>query len=214
MCGLFGFIGTRLDIGLVNALAGLAETRGPHAYGFAWLEGDRRMRGFKSPGRITERRADLLKLLDATAFIGHCRLSTSGAPADNRNNQPLLMSDGESALALAHNGNVYASRQIYDLHGYVPKTANDSEALLLAAFCAFGTLPERAAQGWAAIGKAKAQAALLLSIEGIAAFRAYHHLYVKSTTTGIYLCSRPLDNTMALLPEGFVHHFQNSDQDS
>lgn len=208
MCGLFGYIGTRLDIGLVNALAELAETRGPHAYGFAWRDGRGHLQSFKAPGRITAQRGNLLKLLDAPAFIGHCRLSTSGPATDNRNNQPLVMGDGAAALALAHNGNVYAYRQIYDLHGYVPKTENDSEALLLATFCAFGTLPERAQQGWQTCGAAQQQAALILSAEGLVAFRVYQPLFVKTTSTGVYLCSRQIDDTAALLPEGSVHHFQ------
>jgi len=207
MCGLFGYIGTRLDIGLVSVLAELAETRGPHAYGFAWWAGSRLHR-FTAPGRITAHRNDLLKLLDAPAFIGHCRLFTSGPATTNRNNQPLVMGDGATALALAHNGNVYGYRQIYDLQGYVPKTENDSEALLLSIFCAFGTLPERVQQGWQACGAEQQQAALVLSREGLAAYRVYQPLFIKTTPTGVYLCSRPIDATATLLPAGGVHHFQ------
>ncbi|MBN2003089.1 MAG: hypothetical protein JXA21_07000 [Anaerolineae bacterium] len=203
MCGLFGYIGTRLDIGLVNTLATLAETRGPHAYGLAWLAGDGKLTTFKAPGRITQHRLDLLKVLDAPAFIGHCRLSTSGAAENNTNNQPLTLGN----MALAHNGNVYAYRQIYDLHGYVPKSECDSEALLLEIYSAFGTLPERVLHGWQTIGQDSPQAALLLSPAGLAALRHYHPLYHQITPTGVYFCSRPFDDAATLLTEGVVHHF-------
>jgi len=200
MCGLFGFIGTRMDIGLVSTLATLAETRGPHAYGFAWLGHDGQPHTFTSPGQITHNKRALLSIVDVPAFIGHCRLSTSGPPQNNTNNQPLLMGD----IALAHNGNVYAYQQRYALHNYVPKTSNDSEAMLLEIFSGFGTLRERARSAWTVVGPYTPLAALVLSPSGIAALRRYHPLYALTTPAGVYLCSRQFASA-TLLEEDVVH---------
>lgn len=126
MCGIFGFIareGQTCDLGLLRKLAIETEARGPHAFGFAWIDAAGRVRSFKSPGRISKSLRMLSHLQDARAVIGHCRYVTNGAPHHNINNHPHPADGGW----IVHNGTIRNHRFLVSSYGLMPSSECDSE---------------------------------------------------------------------------------------
>ena len=90
MCGIFGYItknGRGPDLGILEEIALVTETRGQDAFGLAWVAGDT-IAVRKSRGAAREHLDDLRPCRRSPVVIGHCRLATHGDPADNRNNHP------------------------------------------------------------------------------------------------------------------------------
>ena len=103
MCGLFGWVtknGNGPDLGRLRRIAIETQTRGNHAFGFAWLGTDGRIRSFKRPGPATANLGDLDRVRDALIVVGHCRYATHGDPRDNRTNHPHRAGRG----MICHNG--------------------------------------------------------------------------------------------------------------
>jgi glucosamine 6-phosphate synthetase-like amidotransferase/phosphosugar isomerase protein len=128
MCGVFGFVsfdGQGPSLKRLEAIARVTMRRGPHAFGFAWIDGKGRMRMFKQTGKIVDHLSLLAMAHDARLLIGHCRFATHGAPENNLNNHPHPADGGW----IVHNGVVGNHRELvkdYDLH---PVTDCDSEVL-------------------------------------------------------------------------------------
>ena len=74
--------------------------RGPHAFGFAWLDWEGRLRMFKQTGKITSNLGLLRMMKNARIIVGHCRYATHGAPENNLNNHPHPADGGW----IVHNG--------------------------------------------------------------------------------------------------------------
>lgn len=133
MCGVFGFIANnpdeRVDLEALSKVAAATERRGPHAFGFAWVDGRGRLRAFKQQGRITDHLTTLELARDAVAIVGHCRYSTHGDPANNLNNHPFPCDGGW----LVHNGVIHHHRELVGKHELTPMTDCDSEVLALMA---------------------------------------------------------------------------------
>ena len=88
------------DLKLLRRLATVTEQRGPHAFGFAWVDGRGRLRSYRQTGRITDHLGLLAAARDARLLIGHTRWATQGDPADNLNNHPTPpMAAGSSTTA-------------------------------------------------------------------------------------------------------------------
>jgi len=128
MCGVFGFVsrdGGRLNLEALGRVAQATERRGPHAFGFAWIDRRGRVKAYKQTGRITDHLGLLAMAADARMLVGHCRFATQGSPADNINNHPHPADGGW----LVHNGQVRNYRQLVDAFGLSPVSACDSEVL-------------------------------------------------------------------------------------
>lgn len=142
MCGVFGFVGydgAGPNLSRLRVIARNTMSRGPHAFGFAWIDSRNRLKMYKRVGRIIDH-LDLLALAaDAKLFIGHCRFATHGSPAENINNHP-HPSDGGW---IVHNGVIGHHESINGRHGFVPVTGCDSESLGMLVENGRGTLAER-----------------------------------------------------------------------
>jgi predicted glutamine amidotransferase len=56
MCSVFGYVATKgapVELPVLRAIINANIRRGPHAFGFAWVDGRGRLRCFKSPGTLT-----------------------------------------------------------------------------------------------------------------------------------------------------------------
>lgn len=142
MCGIFGFVskeGERPNLKLLAKIATVTEERGPHAFGFSWIDGSGRLRSFKQAGRITRSLELLAMATDARMLIGHTRYATQGDPAHNVNNHPHPCDGGW----LVHNGMVRNYAELVDSWSMHPTSSCDSEALAQLVEQLPGTLVER-----------------------------------------------------------------------
>src|SRR5947208_1937574 len=83
MCGVFGFMsreGGRVNLQALARVAEVTQRRGPHAFGFAWIDRRGRLKCYKQTGRITDHLGLLAMAADARMLIGHCRWATQGNP--------------------------------------------------------------------------------------------------------------------------------------
>src|SRR5262249_53488361 len=128
MCGVFGFVsvdGGKPDLLALAKVARVTERRGPHAFGFAWVDGRGRMKCYKQTGRITDHLAVLALAADARMLVGHCRFAPQGDPAENINNPPPPADGGW----IVHNGQIPAYRDLIHEKGLFPVSTCDSEVL-------------------------------------------------------------------------------------
>lgn len=142
MCGVFAFVsrnGQGPSLKTLKAIATATEARGPHAFGFSWIDSSGRLRCFKSAGRITDHLSLLTQAAEARLLIGHCRYATHGQPEHNINNHP-HPSDGGW---IVHNGVIRRYQQIIEDNAYTPVSDCDSELLALMIEDYAGTLVER-----------------------------------------------------------------------
>ena len=103
MCGVFGFVAKNdngPDMKRLAHIAQVTETRGRHAFGFAWIDSVGRLKMFKQTGKISDHLAILRMASDARMLIGHCRFATDGDPRFNINNHPHPVDGGW----FVHNG--------------------------------------------------------------------------------------------------------------
>ncbi len=144
MCGVFGFVsydGKGPDLKTLGKIAEVTQTRGQHAFGFAWLDWQGRLKMFKRTGRITDHLGFLAMARNARVLIGHCRWATHGDYRNNLNNHPHPADGGW----IVHNGVVRNHEELaaeYDLHTV---TQCDSEVLGLLVGASHGTLQKRSA---------------------------------------------------------------------
>jgi len=127
VCGVFGFVGERRDVGtdVLHALRTL-EYRGYDSWGIA-LESDGRITLEKHAGRIAATTSTLP--LSRIGF-GHTRWATHGGVTD-ANAHPHL--DCERRLAVIHNGIVENFRQLRDElidRGHLFQSETDSEVIV------------------------------------------------------------------------------------
>jgi glucosamine 6-phosphate synthetase-like amidotransferase/phosphosugar isomerase protein len=128
MCGVFGFVsrdGGKMNLGVLARVARATERRGPHAFGFGWINRRGRLKCYKQTGRISDHLGLLAMAADARMLIGHCRYATQGAPADNINNHPHPADGGW----IVHNGQVRNYDELVQEFGLCPVSACDSEVL-------------------------------------------------------------------------------------
>jgi glucosamine 6-phosphate synthetase-like amidotransferase/phosphosugar isomerase protein len=172
MCGIFGFIsseGKGPEVARLRRIALVTQSRGDHAFGLAWLDGDGRLQTFKRPGPAKAYLDELDRCRNAVVVVGHCRFATHGSPQDNRNNHPHAAGAG----FLVHNGVIHNHQQLIRRYGLDQQSQCDSEVLgLLMARCA-GSIVQRSA--WAAnqvqgdlamLGVWRAPARILLTRRG------------------------------------------------
>ncbi len=153
MCGVFGFIseeGRPFNPRRMERIARATERRGPHAFGFAWIDSRGRLRSYKQTGRISDHLGLLRMAADARLLIGHCRYATHGDYHNNLNNHPFTCDGGH----IVHNGTIPNHELLNDVHELWPVTECDSETLALLIEQGEGTLAERCAHAVGAIERA------------------------------------------------------------
>ena len=72
----------------LEAIARVTMRRGPHAFGFAWIDSRGRLKMFKKTGRIVDHLSLLAMAQDAQFLIGHCRYATHGDPGKQPQQSP------------------------------------------------------------------------------------------------------------------------------
>lgn len=189
MCGVFGFVANgdkRVNVKRLQAIAKRTEARGPHAFGFAWVDRAGRLRCFKQAGRISQS-LDLLTMAgDARLLIGHTRYATMGDPSNNLNNHPHPVDGGW----LVHNGQLRRYRELIAEHDLYPVTQCDSELLGLLIEDYAGSLLERSAAAVeAAASSPLAMLALWRSPMKLVAVRAGNPIHCGQAETGLYFGS-------------------------
>lgn len=192
MCGIFGFVaadGKKFDPRRMEAIARATEARGPHAFGFAWIDSRGRLRMFKRSGRIGSYLGCLAMAKDARMLVGHCRFATHGRPENNLNNHPHACDGGW----LVHNGVIGAHEEINEGYMLSPVTHCDSETLALLIEEFDGTLVDRCLRASKVCASgALAMMALWRSPQRLVALRANGQpLSMGSCSDGTYLASLP-----------------------
>jgi len=189
MCGIFGYVSSgkgECDLRFIETIARDTEKRGPHAFGFAWVDGRNRLRMFKQEGRITSHLGLLKMARDARMLVGHCRFATHGSPSNNLNNHPHPCDGGW----MVHNGVIRGYEEINEGHCLHPVTECDSETLALLVEELDGTLVERCAA--AAVECATSPLAMLGIWHGpqrVVAARAGNPLHWAEYPEGWYMAS-------------------------
>src|SRR5947209_5717981 len=200
MCGVFGFIsrdGGKVNLEVLGRIAEATERRGPHAFGFAWIDRRGRMKCYKQTGRITDHLGLLLMAADARMLIGHCRFATQGDPADNINNHPHPADGGW----LVHNGQVRNYSELVRSFGLCPVSACDSELLGLLVERGKGSVLDRCRAAVKAVCPDEEPGSLFMSSaplvllglwprpDRLVAIRRGNPLHFGRTEHGIYLAS-------------------------
>src|SRR4051794_19773954 len=142
MCGLFGFVsrdGGAVNLETLGRIAEITERRGPHAFGFAWIDQRGRLKCYKQTGRISDHLGLLAMARDARMLIGHCRYATQGSPEENINNHPHPADGGW----LVHNGQIRNYDRLVDTLDLCPVSGCDSEVLGLLVERGAGSLLDR-----------------------------------------------------------------------
>jgi glucosamine 6-phosphate synthetase-like amidotransferase/phosphosugar isomerase protein len=128
MCGVFGFVsrdGGKVNLDVLGRIAEVTERRGPHAFGFAWIDRRGRTKCFKQTGRISDHLGLLMMAADARLLVGHCRFATQGSSEDNINNHPHPADGGW----IVHNGVIREYARLVDWFDLYPVSGCDSEVL-------------------------------------------------------------------------------------
>jgi glucosamine 6-phosphate synthetase-like amidotransferase/phosphosugar isomerase protein len=128
MCGVFGFVAkgdNAPDLKRLERIALATQKRGPHAFGFSWIDGAGRLRMFKQTGRLSDALGLLTMVSDARMLIGHCRYATDGDPRYNINNHPHPIDGGW----FVHNGVIPSYQRLLGEYDLAPVSRCDSEVI-------------------------------------------------------------------------------------
>jgi glucosamine 6-phosphate synthetase-like amidotransferase/phosphosugar isomerase protein len=200
MCGVFGFVsrnGGTVNLEVLGRVAEVTERRGPHAFGFAWIDRRGRLKCYKQTGRVSDHLGLLGLAADARMLIGHCRFATQGSPEDNINNHPHPADGGW----LVHNGQIPGYRRLVDAFDLYPVSACDSEVLGLLVEQGEGNVLDRCRAAVRAVSPereagtlfAVPQPLVLLGLwprpDRLVAVRRGNPLHYAKTEQGFYLAS-------------------------
>ncbi len=190
MCGIFGFVAktssSTLNLKLLKDMAIDTERRGPHSFGFAWIDSRNRLKMFKSVGRISNNLGLLAMAVDAKMLIGHCRYATHGE-IDNLNAHPHPCDGGW----IIHNGVISHHQQLNERYGLKPITDCDSETVGMMIEKLDGSLVDRVAETIREVAQSNfAMMGLWKSSPNrMVVARAGNPLHFAVRSSGVYLAS-------------------------
>ncbi len=132
MCGIIG-ISNHKDAAKIAFLGLYAlQHRGEEAAGIATYDG-KDIHLVKNRGLVADAiTVPALEELNGTTAIGHCRYSTTGS-SNLKNIQPFLVTHRSKPLAIAHNGNLTNTAELYarlEDEGAIFQTTMDSELII------------------------------------------------------------------------------------
>ncbi len=207
MCAIFGYVSRSKSGPSVKALASIASAninRGPHSFGFAWLDAAGRLRCYKQAGRLTDHLPLLAMLKDARMLIGHLRYATHGLPSDNINNHPHPADGGW----LVHNGVIRNYERLLEREGLLPVSECDSEVLGLLLERSDGkSLVRRAAESVESTDGALAMLGLWSRPQTLIVARRGNPLQMSDTPDGIYLATSGLPGKSQSLRDDTIRVF-------
>ena len=131
-CGVFGIYSTDEDVARLTFFGLFAlQHRGQESSGIATANG-KKLDIFTGMGRVSNVFSeDSLSRLTGHIAIGHNRYSTSGS-SRAANAQPIIVGNGNGAIAIAHNGNIvnagYLQKELLD-KGYTFRSGTDTEVV-------------------------------------------------------------------------------------
>ncbi|MBF0484616.1 MAG: amidophosphoribosyltransferase [Candidatus Omnitrophica bacterium] len=132
MCGIIGVSGQKnaAQIAFLGLYA--LQHRGEEAAGIATYDG-KDIRLVKKRGLVADVFDDrAMQELQGTVAIGHCRYSTTGSD-NHKNVQPFMVRHKRRPIAIAHNGNLTNTEQLYqrlEEDGSIFQTTMDSEIIV------------------------------------------------------------------------------------
>ncbi len=132
MCGIIG-VSNHKDAAKIAFLGLYAlQHRGEEAAGIASYDG-KNIHIVKNPGLVADS-LDEKKIegLKGPVAIGHCRYSTTGS-SNYKNIQPFLVTHKNRPIAIAHNGNLTNTEELYsrlEEEGSIFQTSMDSEIIV------------------------------------------------------------------------------------
>jgi amidophosphoribosyltransferase len=132
MCGIIG-VSNHKDAAKIAFLGLYAlQHRGEEAAGIASYDG-KDIHIVKNPGLAVDAINEQAILeLKGTAAVGHCRYSTTGS-SNYKNIQPFLVTHKSRPIAIAHNGNLTNTEELYkrlEEEGSIFQTSMDSEIIV------------------------------------------------------------------------------------
>lgn len=131
-CGVFGIYAPNEDVARLTFFALFAlQHRGQESAGIATTDG-RRLQVYARMGLVSQVfTEEALSQLSGHIAIGHNRYSTKGSSRIN-NAQPIVVSKGAQALAIAHNGNIVNAEHLHQElveQGYTFRSSTDTEVI-------------------------------------------------------------------------------------
>lgn len=132
MCGIIG-VSNHKEAAKIAFLGLYAlQHRGEEAAGIASYDG-KNIHIIKNPGLVADS-LDEAKIdgLQGSVAIGHCRYSTTGS-SNYKNIQPFLVTHKNRPIAIAHNGNLTNTEELYrrlEEEGSIFQTSMDSEIIV------------------------------------------------------------------------------------
>jgi len=131
-CGVFGVYAPGEDVARLTFFALFAlQHRGQESAGIATTDG-KKLQVYARMGLVSQVfNEDALSQLKGDVAIGHNRYSTRGS-SRVVNAQPIIVGEGENAIAIAHNGNIVNAEHLYQElcdQGYTFNTSTDTEVI-------------------------------------------------------------------------------------
>src|SRR3989338_7258515 len=132
MCGIIG-VSNHKEAAKIASLGLYAlQHRGEEAAGIASYDG-KAIHIIKNPGLVSDALDEkIVQGLIGTVAIGHCRYSTTGS-SNYKNIQPFLVTHKNRPIAIAHNGNLTNTEELYqrlEEEGSIFQTSMDSEIIV------------------------------------------------------------------------------------
>lgn len=223
MCAIFAFVPRQLPDGrladpsakTLRAIVRANASRGPHAFGLAWVDRHGRLRMYKQTGRLVDDLGILAMTRGCRLLIGHLRYATHGDARVPSNNHPHPVDGGW----LVHNGVIRNHATLAEHHELYPTTACDSEVLGLLAETVDVDLHGRAATRLERLAAAAelcdgplAALAVWSRPGALVAVRRGNPLHWSSAAEGLYLATvaSGLPGKATLLPDNAGWRFQTS----